>query len=453
MSPASGHRRRLIGALLGALLCTAAPARAQNVSTRLDEIIRFYSDDKKTFMGTVLVARDGKPILSAGYGFANVEWSVPNTPATKFRIGSMTAQFTAAAILLLEERGKLRLDDPLKKYLPDIPAAWQGVTIQHLLAHTSGIPSYSQVPEYRTVRAAAATPDKVIALVRDRPLEFRPGERVSESNSGYLLLGFVVDRVAGVPYPRFVRDNLLMPVEMFESGFEGNAMVMRLASGYSPSSAGPVNADYVHMTLPYSAGGLYATSGNLLKWSETLFSRKVLNAAALQKMLTPVRDTQALGLSVRTVNGRRVISSAGSIEGFSSVLDFYPETRITVIVLSNLATTIAGELAAQLGGAAQGDEVQLTYQRQEVSLPAAALKRYVGTYELAPKINLTIALRGNQLTAQLTGQTVFPLFAESENRFFFKVVDAQIDFPADDNGELTYLVFHQNGRDLKAIRK
>src|SRR5215204_788851 len=292
MSPASGHRPRLIAALVGALLCIAAPARAQTVGTRLDQIIRFYSDDKKTFMGTVLVARDGKPLLSAGYGFANVEWSVPNAPGSKFRIGSMTAQFTAAAILLLEERGKLRLDDPVKKYLPASPAAWDGVTIQHLLANTSGIPSYSQVPEYHTVRATAATPDKLIALVRDRPLEFRPGERVSESTSGYLLPGFVIDRVAGVPYQRFVRDNLLTPTDMFESGFEGNAMVLRLASGYSPSAAGPVPADYIHMTLPYSAGGLYATTGNLLKWSDALFSRKILNAPALQKMVTPVRDTQ-----------------------------------------------------------------------------------------------------------------------------------------------------------------
>ena len=352
-----------MGVLVGAVLCSAAPVRAQNVNARLDQVIRFYSDDRKSFMGTVLVARDGKPVLSAGYGFANLEWSVPNAPGTKFRIGSLTGHFTAAAVLLLEQLGKLRVDDPLKKYLPDIPAAWGAITLQHLLADTSGIPDYTEVPEYRTARLSAMTPDKLLALVRDRPLEFAPGERFNRSNSGYLLLGFAIEKAAGVPYQRFVREGLLTPAGMGESGFEaGNAVVTRRASGYALSSAGLANTDLSQMALSNAAGGLFSTSGDLLKWTQALFSGKILSAASLQKMTTTVRDHHALGVTSQTTNNRRVVSGSGASEGFAAVFDFYPESRTTVIVLSNLEGTVAGEMAAQLGAVAQGDEVRLTYR-------------------------------------------------------------------------------------------
>src|SRR5688572_7179869 len=178
-----------------AILLLTGAILAQNVNSRMDQIAQSYVSNKQ-FMGSVLVARGNEVLLSKGYGSANLEWEIPNAPSTKFRLGSITKQFTAASILLLEERGKLTLEDPVKKHLPDAPAAWDKVTIFHLLTHTSGIPSFTGFADYRSTQAVATTPEKLVGRFRDRPLEFAPGERMNYSNSGYVLLGYMIERIA-----------------------------------------------------------------------------------------------------------------------------------------------------------------------------------------------------------------------------------------------------------------
>src|SRR5688572_17806956 len=177
------------------LLFVATSCFAQDAA-RMEEVVQTYVRDK-TFMGSVLVARGTDVILSKGYGSANLEWDLPNSPATKFRLGSITKQFTAASILLLEERGKLKLDDPIKKYVPEAPAAWDAITIFNLLTHTSGIPNFTRLPDYKSLKLADTPVAKTIVTVRDQALDFVPGEKMSYSNSGYLLLGYVIERVTG----------------------------------------------------------------------------------------------------------------------------------------------------------------------------------------------------------------------------------------------------------------
>ena len=176
---------------IGVALILAAAALAQSGSkevSRMDQVVESYVSDKK-FMGSVLVARGDEVLLNKGYGSANLEWNIPNSPTVKFRLGSVTKQFTAASILLLEERGKLKTDDPVKKFMPDAPAAWDKITIFHLLTHTSGIPNFTSFPDYRSQESAPTTPEKLIARFRDKPLDFPPGDKWSYSNSGYVLLG------------------------------------------------------------------------------------------------------------------------------------------------------------------------------------------------------------------------------------------------------------------------
>ncbi len=189
--------RRILITLLLAGACLA-----QDVA-RMEQVIQSYVSGKR-FMGTALVAQNGKVLLSKGYGFANAEWDIPNSPSTKFRLGSITKQFTAACILLLEERGKLKIDDPVKKYMPDAPAAWDKITIFHVLTHTSGIPSFTGFPDYRSTEAIATTPEKLVARFRDKPLDFQPGEKWSYSNSGYVLLGYLIEKISGQSYRDFV---------------------------------------------------------------------------------------------------------------------------------------------------------------------------------------------------------------------------------------------------------
>ena len=405
---------------------------------------------KKVFMGSVLVVRDGNILLSKGYGMANVEWEIPNAPSTKFRLGSITKQFTAASILLLEERGTLSIDERVKTYLPDIPASWERITVRNLLTHTGGIPNFTALPTYREMQVSPTSPDKIMAMVTDRPLDFEAGEKMSYSNSGYVVLGAIIEKLTGGSYADFIQKNLFEPLGMTDSGYDSNtAIIQRRASGYMPSQKGPVNAGYIHMSVPHAAGALYSTTLDLLKWERALFAGKVVNAASLQKMTTPFKNDYAFGLVVHTTNGRRVIEHDGGIDGFNTHMAYYPDSKVVVIVLGNVNGAAPGAIGGKLELLAHGDPVIETADRREITLPAATLQRYAGTYELAPKVTLTVALDGSQLTTQLTGQGAFPIFPESETQFFLKAVDAQIEFVVE-SGAVTAAILHQNGRDQRA---
>jgi len=436
---------------IGLPFLLAGVALAQDAS-RMEQVVDSYVS-AKTFMGSVLVARGDEVLLSKGYGSASLEWNIPNSPTTEFRLGSVTKQFTAASILLLEERGKLKTDDPVKKFVPDAPAAWDKITIFHLLTHTSGIPNFTSFPDYQSQEPFPATPEKLVARFRDKPLDFQPGEKWSYSNSGYVLLGYVLEKVSGESYEKFVQENIFGPLGMKDSGYDSNAAIIpRRASGYVRSRNGPLNAGFIHMSIPFSAGALYSTTEDLLRWEQGLFGGKVLSAASLTKMTTPFKDDYACGLSVHTVKGHKVIDHGGGIEGFNTFLAYYPEDKLTVVALGNLNGDAPGPIVTRLAAIAHGEKVGLPSERKEITVAPKILEQYVGTYELAPKMNMMITVDGGQLISQVSGQGKVPLFAESETTFFPKVVDAEIEFGKDDKGAVTYLVLHQGGRDMKAPR-
>jgi CubicO group peptidase (beta-lactamase class C family) len=434
-------------------LVWAGLAQPSGINGRMDQIVQSYVTNKQ-FMGSVLVARGADVLFSKGYGAANLEWGVPDTPSTKYRLGSLTKQFTAASILLLEERGKLKIEDPVKTYLPDAPAAWDKITILHVLTHTAGIPNFTGFADYAASEPFSTTPEKLVARFRDKPLDFQPGEKWSYSNSGYVLLGYLIERVSGQTYERFVQDNIFTPLDMKDSGYDSNsAVIARRAAGYAPGSNGPVNAGFINMTVPFSAGALYSTTEDLLKWELGLFGGKVLSAASLQKMTMPVKSEYALGLQVRTVNGRKVIDHGGGIEGFNTLLAYYPDDKLTVVVLGNLNGAAPGSIALYLGALALGQSVTLPSERKVITLDPKVLSRYVGEYEMSPGTLMRITIENDQLRARLANQAAIPVFPESETLFFAKVVDAQIEFSgADAQGRATQLTLHQNGRDTVAKR-
>jgi CubicO group peptidase (beta-lactamase class C family) len=441
--------RRIAIALSLVSICLAQ----DNVARMEQVVVRSYVEAKQ-FMGSVLVARDGKVVLSKGYGSANLEWDVPNSPSAKFRLGSITKQFTAACILLLEERGKLKVEDPVKKYMPDAPAAWDKVTIFHLLTHTSGIPSFTGFPDYHSTEATPSTPEQLVARFRDKPLEFQPGEKWNYSNSGYVLLGFLIEKISQQSYSQFVQENIFNPLGMKDSGYDSNStVILHRASGYTPGDKGPTNAGYIDMSIPLSAGALYSTTEDLLRWEQGLMGGKLLSAASLQKMTTPFKNDYAFGLGVHTKNGHKVIEHGGGIEGFNTDLAYYPEDKLTVVVLANLNGGAPEAIASKLAAVAHGESVVLPSERKEITVPPAILEKYVGTYELMPNFNLVITVENGQLISQATGQGKLPLFAESETKFFLKVVDAEVEFFKNDKGEVTHLILHQGGQDVKGTKK
>jgi hypothetical protein len=213
------------------------------------------------------------------------------------------------------------------------------------------------------------------------------------------------------------------------------------------------NAGFIHMSVPHGAGALYSTTVDLWKWEQGLFGGKLLQAASLQKMTTPFKSNYAFGLSVETAGGHKVIQHGGGIEGFNTELAYYPDDKLTVVVLGNVNGGAPGDIAGKLAALAHGEAVKLPGERKEITLDPKLLERYVGAYQLALGINLLITLENNQLFSQLTGQAAFPIFPESETMFFLKVVDSQIEFPKEDiRGKKGQLTIHQNGRDNPAKR-
>jgi len=437
---------------LPALLLLAWSCLAQNAA-RMDQIVQSYVADHR-FMGSVLVARGSEVLLSKGYGFANLEWDIPNAPNTKLRVGSITKQFTAASILLLEERGKLKVSDPVKTYMADAPAAWDKVTIFHLLTHTAGIPDFTEFSDFRKTEPFATTPEQLVARFRDKPLEFEPGERMKYDNSGYVLLSYLIEKIAGETYEKFVRDNIFAPLSMKDTGYDSNsAIIPRRASGYMRKGNQFQNASFIDMTVPQGAGGLYSTTEDLLKWEQGLFGGKVLKPASFDKMTTPFKNFYAFGLFVSTSDGRKVIKHAGGVEGFNTELDYYPDGKVTVVVLSNVEGPAAEEIAGKLGTLVLGGTVALTSERKQIAVDPSVLEHYVGSYQMPGGQPMVIRLEGPQLIAKLGDQQKVPIFPESETMFFSKVADAQFEFPKTQGAEKAReLTLHQNGREIKAPR-
>jgi CubicO group peptidase (beta-lactamase class C family) len=433
-----------------------SPPSAQQLVARVDEYMN-AAVKVSHFSGSILVARDGQPVVSKGYEMANYELNVANTPQTAFRLGSITKQFTAMAIMMLQERGKLNVNDPLCKYLENCPAAWQPITIRHLLTHTSGIPNYTSFPGFFEKNSTQPyTSAGLVDLFRDKALDFPPGEKFAYSNSGYHLLGLIIEKVSGARYAAFLRDNIFAALGMKNTGYDDSrALVANRASGYQWVGKAFMNAPYLNMAIPYSAGALYSTTEDLLLWDKALYTEKLLSRKSLDEMFTPFKEQSpgsgyAYGWGIAKRFDRQVIEHNGGINGFSTDIVRFPTERVTVIVLSNNQGANADKIANDLSAIAFGAPYHVPAERKAIAVAPAILDKYVGQYQLAPNFIITVTNEDGKLMAQPTGQPRTELFAESETEFFLRVVDAQITFVKDAQGQVTRLILHQGGRDLPA---
>ena len=405
------------------------------------------------FSGAVLVAVDGKPVLRQAVGPANREWNIANTPETKFRLGSITKQFTAAAILQLAEQGKLTIDDPVSRYYPAAPPSWSKITIKQLLTHTSGIPDYPELAGFDGHEERFAhTPEQLIQSVRDKPLQFEPGAQFAYDNTGYVLLGYIVEKLSGQSYAQYLQTHVFGPLGMRNTGYDvGEKILTERAAGYALGSEGWVNAAPVDMSTPFSAGGLYSTVEDLLIWDRALYAGKPLSAASQAAMFTDYGHRYGFGWWVRTQWGHDIIWHGGGINGFSNAFQRYPKDRLTVVVLSNSQASPSAKLATDLAGLCLGVPVY----PKEVSLPASLLDRYVGFYEAKPDFIVHVERKGDRLQTQATGQMVVPIYAKDATAFYAKLTGAEFVFQTDTAGQITGLVRRQGGREqsLKRISR
>src|SRR5690606_12877718 len=326
----------------------------EDTISRIDTYLSGLTDDG-SFSGAVLIARDGEILLSAGYGMANLEWDVPNTPDTRFRIGSLTKQSTAMSILILQDRGSLTVQDPICQYIEDCPTTWEAITIEHLLNHTSGIPEFSRLPGYQQTVTLPTTPAQTIRRFIDEPLNFQPGTIWSYSYSGYVLLGSIIEQVTGQTYNQFLDDNIFEPLGMADTGYDINtAIIGHRAEGYANLNR---RASYIDMSLPYAAGGLYSTVEDLYRWNQALYSWEVVSQVSWDAMLAgavPAPDTPdafgAYGLFIIPIHGQTTIGNNGEISGFRSNLIHLTTENMDFVILSNLETVNTNRIRNSLVG-------------------------------------------------------------------------------------------------------
>ncbi|WP_395943351.1 serine hydrolase [Brevundimonas sp.] len=430
----------------------ATPALAQDGARMAQVVSARASEDG--FSGSVLVARNGEVLLQQAEGFANLEWGVRNDGDTKFRLGSLTKQFTAVAVLLLRERGQLDLEGPVKTWLPDAPSAWDAVTVRQLLSHTAGIPDFTRLEEYEARKTAPTTTGELLARFRDLPLAFTPGEKFAYSNSNYVVLTAIIEAASGQPYADFVEANLFGPLAMADSGYDrAEAILPRRAAGYAVGADGPVNAGFIDMSVPAGAGGLYSTTHDLLKWEEGLFGGRLLRPESLALLTTPVRGGYALGLLATQADGRTLVWHNGAVDGFRSYMAYDPAARTAVIVLGNQEGDVVDKLGNDLATLSVGGSVTLPSERRAIALAPETLRQYEGVFELAPTFALTVFLQDGHLMVQATNQAPAALSAEGEDAFYLTVVDARITFTRNAEGAVDGAVLHQGGRDMPARRR
>lgn len=436
---------------------------AEQVAANIDAYLK-AAVSVKHFSGAVLVARAGKPLISSGYGMANYELDVPNTSQTVFRLASITKPFTATAIMMLQERGKLKVTDPLCQYLANCPTAWQPITIRHLLTHTSGIPDFFNSEAYTPIRTQPLPRPRLLERLGSMPLEFAPGEKASYCTTCYYLLGMVIERASGTSYDDFLQQNIFTPLGLTHTGpDQGDRLVKNRAAGYQMRNGSLVNAPYVDRSNSFGAGGLYSTVEDLLQWEQSLYTEKLLSRQSLDAMFAPGQEVfpgvrYGYGWGTMTQFGRQALTHKGDTPGFSNMLVRFSSERTTIIVLGNNASVDAQALATDIAAIVFGLPYELPRELVAITLDPGTLEKYVGRYsvspgrQFSPNSVVTITLENGKLMRQVNDGTKAELFAESETEFFLKVSDARVSFVRDAQGRVTGLIWHRAGFDTPATR-
>ncbi len=536
--------------------------------------------ENSSFNGTVLVADESGVLYKGAFGYADIEWQLPNSIDTKFRLASVSKQFAATMIMKLVGAGKLTLETKLSEVL-DYYRKDTGskVTIKHLLNHTSGIPSYTNLDGFMRKEALFSYNTKeFVEKFCSNDLEFEPGEKYSYNNSGYFLLGAIVEKLYGMPYGDAVKKEIFEPLEMNNSGYDSNSeIISKRAHGYMKRFTNYRNSHYLDMTVPGAAGGLYSTVEDMFKWDRALLNGEILSQSLQEQMYTPGKGSYGFGWGIGKYKANdsseyRLIQHSGGINGFSTFICRVPEKEFVAVLLTNIEGSPLDEITQQLlniyfndtfevpkksvaeyayelykkdntidlagtinqllkeepelfsknekvinslgyeflynlnmpkvslevfklntelypesanawdsfaeGLLAVGDtnasvknykksleinpannnaveilkNLGVDVKTKEVIVPQETLNKYVGEYQLAPNFSIVVTTSDGHIYAEATGQGNFEIFPLSQTKFFVKVVDAQVEFLMDENGNTKSLILFQGGRELPGVK-
>ena len=407
---------------------------------------------------SVAVARGNTMIVAKGYGLAEVEHQVSADADTMFRIGSITKQYTAAAIMRLHEQGKLGLDDDMHEFLPDFPTQGNTVTIRHLLTHTSGIHSYTSDGEFMHKRTGLElTHDQLLAEFKDDPFDFAPGEKWAYNNSGYYLLGMIIEKISGKPYGEFVEDEFFTPLNLTRTRYDSTPQVIKnRAQGYRWENDNLLNDLSMAMSIPGGAGGLIASAQDMVRWQIALTSGQVVSAESFKQMCTPVTLSNGktkdygFGLVMKEHRGQPYIGHGGGIFGFNSMMSYFPNQQLHIAVVSNSQDASSGDLLNQIANVALGLPKE---EIRDLELTAEQMHRYLGTYKLADiPLEAKVFARDGKLFAQATDQPEFRLMSQGEHEFRADF-DPSVKLVFAPDGDLApSFMLHQGGGKIMATR-
>jgi len=426
------------------LFAAVAAALGQDIAAQADQYLSTWAKQGR-FSGTVLLAREGKIVLRKSYGMANYELVVPNTPETVYRIGSITKSFTALAVLQLEERGLLKVEDPVRKYVPELPAGWGDISIHLLLCHKSGIPDFMSAKAYQDFSDPRHI-EKALQEYASTPLLSKPGEVLRYSNSGYVLLGRVIEKASGKSYEQFLNENILRPAGMDHTMIDHTPdVVPHRASGYRWDGETIVNAANGDPDHTYAAGALRSTVDDLYSFDRALKQGKLFSPALTAKAWTayghwvapppfPIEAEYGYGWMMGQEFGHRYVGHGGWVNGFVSQFNRYPDDDAVLIVLWNFETSNHVPISQDLAAILFGQKYEIPVLRPITHPSQETLTRYVGEYQLGP-LTAKFTLRNGKLYVLGTGQPVpYGLIATSDTDFYCNDTPALIRFVPDEKG-------------------
>ncbi|PTX59021.1 CubicO group peptidase (beta-lactamase class C family) [Kordia periserrulae] len=421
---------------------------AQNDLTEIDNLMS--EQYKENASGaTILVAKDGEVVFRKAYGKANLELNVDMKPENVFEIGSITKQFTAVGVLMLLEEGKLSLEDEITKYLPEYPTQDTKITIHHLLTHTSGIKSYTSMPSLQEYARKDVTPMELIDSFKNEPMDFKPGEQYLYNNSGYVILGYIIEKITGKSYEEFIQKRIFDKLNMNNSYYGSKStLIENRANGYQQGESGYVNANYLSMTIPYAAGSLMSTVDDLFTWNTAIRNHKLISKESTKKAFTnytlnngsPIN--YGYGWQTVQIKDVPVIAHGGGIFGYTSQGVYVPSENVYVIILTNCNCNSPSEIAYKVAAIAIGKSNPKV--ADAIKLNKEQLQKWVGAYKFEDGTTRFITLEDHQLYSQrMDGNTKFKIYPISENQFFF--ADSFSEFIFSDTPEKTAIFRNQNG--------
>jgi len=440
--------KKLISAII--VLCFSFQLSAKSPSKQFDKLLNELFE-KNGPGGVALVVKDGKTIYRKAFGLANLELGVKMKPEHVFRIGSITKQFTATAIMQLVEQGKINLDDEITKYIEDYPTHGHTITIEHLLTHTSGIKSYTSLEKWTTEEQKRDfTPKEMIDYFKSQPMDFVPGEKFKYNNSGYFLLGHIIEKVSGQTYEEYIHEHIFKPLGMKSSYYGRNSPIIKnRAAGYAKDDNGYKNDDFLSMTQPFSAGSLLSTVDDLSTWYTAVMSGNVMTKESRKKAHTSYvvnngeQTDYGYGWSLGNIQGSPLVQHGGGINGFLSASNYLPQENIFVTVLSNCMCNAPGDSATKMVAIALGKP----YNWKQIKLEKELLKSYVAVYSSESDGDRIITFDEGKLYSMRTGGSKYELLPYGKDKFFFEDGNSTLEFIRDSQDSITSVILKSTRSD------